>query len=76
MIYSKKEQRFLELLVGNKSLSTFECQLKGFCTPNTTVHSLRSKGVEIKTTLRTTRGHSGDLHEGIAHYSLEGDSNE
>lgn len=76
MIYTFAEQELIGLLEANKSLSTFDLRLQGLCTPNTVVHSLRNKGVKIKTTLRETIGHKGKLHKNVAHYSLEGESHE
>ena len=76
MSLTYSEQLFIELLQSYKSLSTFELQKRGFCTPNTVVHSLRKKGFRIGKVQRETVGHDGRLHPRVAHYSLGGSNHE
>ncbi|MCC5856209.1 MAG: hypothetical protein JJU10_11125 [Idiomarina sp.] len=76
MIIKFPEQQLIDLLQSHKSLNTFELRARGFCTPNTNVHSLRKAGVPIKTTLRDAIGESGRVHRRVAHYSLGGSTHE
>lgn len=72
MNFKYNEQLVLDLLKNNTDLSTFELQAKGFCSPSTIIYALRNKGVLITTTLKTTIGPSGRVHNKVAHYSLVG----
>lgn len=71
MVYSESEQRLLALLRSHPILSTLDLRELGFFNPNTVVHSLRKKGILIKTYRRKALGTTGKIQKGIAHYSLE-----